>query len=134
MKSLFSKLGGRKFALTLIVLIIGAVVEIAVPTGLSANFVTLLLGSSTIFGMANAAVTMKHGGQPAAVTESAASQPPAYASLSPDDIQAISSRFTQTSIEIESLATEQARQRDELVTQSEALATATKLIKTLAKL
>lgn len=53
------KLGGRKMALTLLVIVVGALVDVFGKNGLSANLAGLLVGATAVFGAANAAVTMQ---------------------------------------------------------------------------
>lgn len=132
MGNLFNKLGGRKFALAMIILVLGLVVELLGKNGLSANFVALLLGSSTIFGVANAAVTIKRSGD----VQAAAMEPAGVsngdeanmkADLLADRVENVTSEVLQQSQYISQL-------RTELETQSQSLATATKLLKTLMKM
>lgn len=51
-------IGGRKMLLTLLVIAIGAVVEVTSRGGLSVNFAGLLVGVLTAFSAANAAITV----------------------------------------------------------------------------
>lgn len=52
-------LGGRKFLLTLIVLIIGTVIEVRTERGISQAFVALALGLVATFHTANTVITNK---------------------------------------------------------------------------
>jgi hypothetical protein len=47
----------------MIVLTIGTVIELNTDRGVSDGFVALLIGASAVFGVSNAAITMKHGGK-----------------------------------------------------------------------
>lgn len=116
-QTMFDKIGGRKFALTIIILLFGSLIEAFGKNGLSANMVALLLGAGGIFGVANAATTIKQLGQPVATEpqdETPAQAPPA---VGPEHLEAVAG-------EVEQL-------RAELETQAEALSTATKLLKVL---
>lgn len=55
---IFEKIGGRKMALTLFVVIVGALVDILSTNGISANLTGLLVGASAVFGAANAAISL----------------------------------------------------------------------------
>ena len=80
--------------------------------------IALLLGAGGIFGVANAATTIKQLGQPAATEpqdETPAQAPPAGVGL--EHIEAVAGQVDQL--------------RAELETQAEALSTATKLLKVL---
>lgn len=56
---MFEKIGGRKFVLTMIVLAIGTIIELNTERGVSDGFTALLIGASAVFGLSNAAVSMK---------------------------------------------------------------------------
>jgi hypothetical protein len=72
-QTLFDKLGGRKFVLTLIVIAVATAVQILSPTGVTEAFSALLVGVTGVFGAANAFVTTKAP----AVTPDAPEAPPA---------------------------------------------------------
>lgn len=117
--TMFDKIGGRKFALTIIILLFGSLIEAFGKNGLSANMIALLLGAGGIFGVANAATTIKQLGQPASQDETPApeQQAPAQPMVGPEHIEAVAGQVEQL--------------RAELETQAEALSTATKLLKVL---
>ena len=56
---LLDKLGGRKFVLAILTLIIGTIVQIYSQQGVNAEFVSLLVGITAAFGASNAFVTSK---------------------------------------------------------------------------
>ena len=56
---LLEKLGGRKFVLALITLVIGTIVQIQSPHGVTESFVALLVGITAAFGASNAFVSSK---------------------------------------------------------------------------
>ncbi len=60
------KLGGRKFVLALISLILGTGLAIHNPAGLTPELVGLILGVVGTFGISNAVVTTKAMGMPSA--------------------------------------------------------------------
>jgi TolA-binding protein len=132
MESLFDKLGGRKFALTLLVILVGALVEAFGKNGLSQNFVALLLGSSTIFGAANAMVTMKAGELTAG---QGASEPVADegSTITAGIAADAHSNAAEAHNKIDMLASELEQQRAELAAQAQNIDLATKLLKTLVK-
>lgn len=118
-QTMFDKIGGRKFVLTIVILLFGSLLEAFGKNGLSANMVALLLGAGGIFGVANAATTIKQLGQPVATEPAPQDETPAQAppAVGPEHLEAVAG-------EVEQL-------RAELETQAEALSTATKLLKVL---
>jgi F0F1-type ATP synthase membrane subunit c/vacuolar-type H+-ATPase subunit K len=76
------KLGGRKFLLALIAIVVGTVIEVKGPNGLSANMAGLLAGIVGLFGAANAIVTSK------AMSVASEEEQPAT-SLTGNDINAV---------------------------------------------
>ena len=133
MESLFDKIGGRKFVLTIFILIIGALIDVFGKNGLSQNMVALLVGASTVFGVANAAVTMKAG-------SFAAGTPPEGASTGDEanvkvnelvgNIDLLSQGIQEAFSDVKA---DQAQLRTELETQAKGLAIATQLIKASMK-
>jgi len=131
METLFDKMGGRKFVLTMIILVAGGLVEAFGKNGLSANFVALLLGASTVFGVANAAVTLKG----MSVTGEDSSAP---VGASTGDEANVKVDFLNTHVEnVTSELLQQSQDitqmRSELETQAKSLALATQLIKASMK-
>lgn len=53
------KFGGRKFVLTLILIISGVLVDIFSSKGISQELVALFVGIMTVYGASNAAISMK---------------------------------------------------------------------------
>jgi len=123
-EALFEKLGGRKFVLTIAVLVIGGLVEALGKNGLSQNFVALLLGSSTIFGVANAAITMKASGQ---VDVAGGAEVPV--AIDTQLIVSLDEAHQKTNL----LAARVEQQQEELQIQAEGLATATQLLKSMLR-
>ena len=74
-------LGGRKFVLAFIVLIIGTIVQLKSPTGVTESFVALLVGITAAFGASNAYVSSK--AISAESSEGSAEPPPQPVDLSP---------------------------------------------------
>jgi hypothetical protein len=87
-----NKLGGRKFLLSIIVLIIGTVVQLYGKQGVNESFVALLIGALGVFNAANAVVSSKFASKPeeAPAVEEVDSAP------APDnsELQAVSERVT----------------------------------------
>lgn len=55
---MMEKIGGRKMAMTLLVIAVGAIVDVLAPNGLSANLAGLLAAAAAIFGASNAAISV----------------------------------------------------------------------------
>jgi hypothetical protein len=75
---MFEKLGGRKFVMSLCLLIAGIAIELRSPTGMSTNMVGFMLGILATFSASNVVATLRAGSsspanEPAAPVE--ASQP-----------------------------------------------------------
>lgn len=60
-ENIFDYLGGRKFILSLILIIVGAVIELKTDRGVSTAFAGLLVGILTAFSASNAFTTTKMG-------------------------------------------------------------------------
>lgn len=135
METLFDKLGGRKFLLTLIIIGVGALVEVFGKNGLSQNFVALLLGAAGVFGAANAAITLKHGGQVDATTAGATTgdEANAKADILAPKVEELINDIELTQDTLVAMGDAQAQLRTELETQAKGLALATKLIKSSMK-
>lgn len=133
MESLFDKIGGRKFVLTIFILIIGALIDVFGKNGLSQNMVALLVGASTVFGVANAAVSMKHGGQ----VDLAGASTGDEANVKVDTLtQLVADQDTMLHglyKERDQQAADMQQLRTELETQAKGLAIATQLIKASMK-
>ena len=70
------KLGGRKFVLTIISLIVGTVVEVYSKNGVSATFASLLAGLVATFGVANTVLSHKAiGAKPTEAVEASEPEP-----------------------------------------------------------
>lgn len=78
--SLMDKLGGRKFLLSLVVLLIGTGVQLYAKSGVTEAFVALLLGALGVFNAANTVVSraaLKVANADSPAPEEAAEPPPA---------------------------------------------------------
>lgn len=72
------KLGGRKFVLALLTILVGTAVQILSPNGVNDSFVALLVGITAAFGASNAFVSSK-----AISAEANESEPAPQVDLSP---------------------------------------------------
>jgi hypothetical protein len=140
METIFEKLGGRKFVLALVVIVVGTLVQMFGKNGLSTEFVGLLVGITGIFGAANAAVSMKHADQTAMHTHEGpgvlvgeldlAASTGDEANVKADQLAEEITQFKKyTDDYLLGLGGDMQQLRSELQTQAESLALATKLIK-----
>lgn len=53
------KFGGRKFILTILLVVIGVLVDVFSAKGISQELVALFIGIMTVYGASNAAISMK---------------------------------------------------------------------------
>lgn len=131
MESIFEKLGGRKMALTLIVIVVGAAVDILAANGLSANLAGLLVGATAVFGAANTAVSMAGMKATSAAVVAVAEEtaPPQEGGAS--ELQELRAGTINA---VEELSNRSKIIEDRLAANDQALETATKLIKAMIQI
>jgi len=127
MTNLFEAIGGRKMAITLVVLLLGTAIELFTSRGVSEGYVALLIGASTVFGISNAAVSIKG----LSVGQQQASKEASEQGATVADETAIKLDYVGTALDQHNEAI--VKLQEELETQAQALDTATKLIKAMLK-
>lgn len=99
---MFEKMGGRKFVLSLIVILVGTAVQILSPHGVTESFTALLIGVAGVFGASNAFVSAKSVGVVSETTDVASEPalpagPPGPSPEQEAQIQALEAQLAQQS-------------------------------------